>query len=63
MPSVIFRNQERHGSPSRSFVVADAVSDPLPEADVVLCREVLFHLGFADIRRLLGNVFRGSVAT
>ncbi len=57
VPSVIARNQDRYGSPTRSFVVADAVRDPLPEADVVLCREVLFHLSFDDIRSLLANVF------
>jgi SAM-dependent methyltransferase len=56
VPSVIAHNQERYGSPTHSFVVADAVQDPLPDADVVLCREVLFHLSFDDIRSLLANV-------
>ena len=56
VPSVIARNKELYGSPTRTFVVADAVRDRLPDADVVLCREVLFHLSFDDIRSLLTNV-------
>jgi hypothetical protein len=36
----------------------DATRDPLPQADTILCREVLFHLSFADIWRLVENVRR-----
>lgn len=58
--SVIGRNQERHGGPGRRFVTGDAVSEPLPEADTVLCRAVLFHLSFEDVLALLANVKRSG---
>jgi hypothetical protein len=54
---VIEENIRRFGADDRSFIHADAAVDPLPAADVVLCREVLFHLSFDDIRKVLENVF------
>lgn len=56
VPAVIDRNIAAFGSETRRFAVLNAVSDPLPRADVVLCREVVFHLSFADARALLRNL-------
>ena len=55
VPSVIARNSELFGRPGRRFLTLDAVSQPVPTADMLLCREVLFHLSFADARALLSN--------
>jgi SAM-dependent methyltransferase len=60
VPSVIDANQQRYGRPNRLFRVLDAVEEPLPTADAVLCREVLFHLSFADAARLIANVKRSA---
>ena len=55
--SVIMANQERYGGPDVSFACLNAVSDPLPSGfDIVLCREVLFHLSFQDSMRMLRNI-------
>ena len=56
VPSVIAANEARFSSPDREFVVLDATREPLPPGDVVLCREVLFHLSFAEGRALLQRV-------
>jgi SAM-dependent methyltransferase len=56
VPHVIETNIARFGSDSRRFAVANAVSDKLAPADVILCREVIFHLSFADSRALLRNL-------
>jgi hypothetical protein len=56
VPAVIETNIARYGSDSRRFAVANAVTDALAPADVVLCREVIFHLSFADSRALLRNL-------
>jgi SAM-dependent methyltransferase len=53
---VVERNNALYRSERRSFQVMDATRDPLPTADTILCREVLFHLSFADIWRLVENV-------
>jgi SAM-dependent methyltransferase len=57
VPSVIEANRARHSSDRRDFLCLDAVDDELPKADVVLCREVLFHLSFSDARNLLSNIY------
>lgn len=59
---VIARNNATFGSPHRIFFTLDATADPLPQADTVLCREILFHLSFEDIAALIRNV-RASGAT
>lgn len=56
VPEVIAANNAHYASDSRSFQVLDATRDPLPTAGAILCREVLFHLSFSDIARLLKNV-------
>ncbi|MBC7520968.1 MAG: class I SAM-dependent methyltransferase [Sandarakinorhabdus sp.] len=56
VPAVIARNTAEFGSETRRFAVANAVADALAPADVILCREVIFHLSFADARALLRNL-------
>lgn len=60
VPEVIERNRARFGA-SREFAVLDLTSDPLPAADLVLCRDCLVHLSFADIDRAIANLRRSQV--
>jgi hypothetical protein len=61
VPALIAVNRARYTSSARSFQQIDAVAGPLPYADAVLCREILFHLSFDDCRSVLDNL-RGSGA-
>lgn len=54
--AVIRTNREKFEETGRRFISADATMDDLPEADVVLCRHVLFHLSFSDIRKFFKNL-------
>ena len=56
VPSLIDENQQKYGNARVAFVQANAVSDPLPAADTVLIREVLFHLSFDDAMAVLRNI-------
>lgn len=61
--SLIDANRQRvaaDGSSGR-FLVADITRDALPHADVILCRDCLVHLSFANIHRALAQ-FRMSGA-
>ncbi len=60
--SIVSRNQERYGAARRRFVQADLTVGPLPSADVVLCRDCLVHLSFANIARGL-DVIAASGST
>ncbi len=56
VPELIQQNRERHTSAARTFTVLDLTSDPLPSADLILCRDCLVHLSYADIFSALRNI-------
>jgi len=49
-------NRTRYGRPGRRFLRLDLTTDPLPAADLVLCRDCLVHLSYANIGRALANI-------
>ena len=53
---IIAENDARHRGPGRTFAVSDATKDPLPAADMLICRDLLLHLPFRNIADLLANV-------
>ena len=63
VPSLIQANVARaaHSELEGMFLVADITRDPLPYADVLLCRDCLVHLSFANIVSAAAN-FRASGA-
>lgn len=56
LPEIIETNRERLAASGRAFQVLDLLSSPLPAADLVLCRDCLVHLSFADIARAIDNL-------
>ena len=48
--------------PQHSFVCLDITKDPLPKADFVLIRDVLFHLSNVDVVRVLQNFVESGSA-
>ena len=42
--SVIQKNTEKYSSSHVNFIVADCAKDPLPKADLLLCKDVFNHL-------------------
>ncbi|MEW5930591.1 MAG: class I SAM-dependent methyltransferase [Gemmatimonadota bacterium] len=59
VPELVERNRRRHATERRSFAQADISRDPLPAADVVLCRDCLVHFSDRDVWAALAN-FRRS---
>ena len=58
---VIEENRRKYASDTRKFYQHNAVEDKLPEqSDVVLCREVLFHLSFEDGMKLIEQVTKSN---
>lgn len=57
VPSVIEANNREYASESIQFIVMNGSSDSVPDGcDVILCREVLFHLSFADGMAMVVNI-------
>ena len=61
VPSIVAENQRLHESGSRRFAVIDLTRDQLPDADVLLCRDCLVHLSYANIRAALANIARSNI--
>jgi hypothetical protein len=61
IPELIEETARRHARPGREFQVLDLLSSPLPDADLVLCRDCLVHLSFADIVRAIANLRRSRI--
>jgi hypothetical protein len=51
----------RFSSPRHRFRILDIITDSLPDADVWLCRDVLFHLPEDDVLRVLENFVRSNI--
>ncbi|MCB8836481.1 bifunctional 2-polyprenyl-6-hydroxyphenol methylase/3-demethylubiquinol 3-O-methyltransferase UbiG [Aurantimonas sp. VKM B-3413] len=58
---VIVENIEKYARPDVEFAVSDITKDPLPESDLMLCRDVLLHLPFAAIADLFRNILENNI--
>jgi hypothetical protein len=60
VPELIERNSGLYRGAGRTFLRLDLTRDPLPPADLVLCRDCLVHLSFEDAFRALANLKRSG---
>lgn len=61
LPELVQPLQKAYADRKHRFQVLDLTGDPLPKADLLLCRDCLVHLSFAEIRRALNNVLRSGI--
>lgn len=58
--ALVQRNQEKYGSDKRRFIVLDILSEPLPQADLVLCRDLFIHLPNEAVAEALATIKRSG---
>jgi hypothetical protein len=58
---MVAENTRKHASDTVRFVAGDITGDPLPPADVMLCRDCLIHLPDAMVWEMLGNFARSGI--
>lgn len=56
LSELITENQKRYGSKKCHFLTLNLTSDPLPRANILLCRDCFVHLSIADIFLVLDNI-------
>jgi hypothetical protein len=61
VPSIVASDQKLYGSESRRFIELDLTRDEVPDADVLLCRDCLVHLSYANISAVLENIARSKI--
>ncbi len=59
--SLVERNTRAYANDSIAFQTMDITRDDLPACDLMLVRDCLFHLSYADISRFLDNLSRSDV--
>ena len=61
VPRLIADNNRRYGSNNIRFICADISRTTFPDADLLFCRDCLFHLSFSDIRRFLQSFANAKI--
>jgi hypothetical protein len=61
VPELVELNSSKYGRDDREFRTLDLCNDPLPDADLLLCRDCLIHLS-EDMNLLaLANILRSNI--
>lgn len=61
VPELIQKNREQYEDNIYTFEVLDLTADPLPDVDLILCRDCLVHFSFDDIAKAVQNLKRSSI--
>lgn len=56
VPSLIEKNKQVHSNSHISFEVANICEDTIPDCDMIMVRDCLFHLSYKDINNFLVNL-------
>ena len=59
VPDMVKKNIDLYGRlfpVTKLFAIADITKDVLPKADLVICRDVIYHLSFTNIRKVITNI-------
>jgi hypothetical protein len=59
--SLVRRNNEQHQNANASFITLDICKDELPDADIMICRDCLFHLSYSDIEAFINNFVASNI--
>lgn len=52
---------QRFSSATRKFIAMDIIKDKLPDADIWLCRDLIFHLPNEDVFNLIDNFIKSDI--
>lgn len=58
--ALIENNQKKYAKGNTSFMILDLVNQDLPQADLILCRDVFVHFRFSEIRNAIKNFKRSG---
>lgn len=61
VPELIKRNNDIYATNDRHFEYANIVTDQLPNADLIFCRDCLVHLTFSDGIKAIQNMKKSGI--
>lgn len=56
VPELIDQNKAKFGSDTRQFILHDITQRRPPAVDLILCRDLLVHFSFQDLRKAYDNI-------
>jgi hypothetical protein len=59
--SIVVKNNQKFKSATKRFAVIDLISDELPQADLLLCRDCFVHLSHDKVLAALANIKRQKI--
>jgi hypothetical protein len=59
--SIVDENIRNYSNSKTFFTYLDITKDPLPNSDMMLCRDCLFHFSFEYIQKALNNFYRSGI--
>lgn len=59
---MIAHNLAQYGNENTHFIKLDLAKNKLPEADLMICRDCLFHLSFEDTLMVLQNFVNANIS-
>lgn len=61
VPDIIDANNIAYKTPTRNFRLINIITDPLPAADLIFCRDCLVHFSNEDIIKSVSNIKRSGI--
>ena len=58
---IVESNAKTYAKNNRKFMKLDLIQDPLPDADLLFCRDCLVHLSNEDIIKALDNIRQSNI--
>lgn len=58
---LIDSNNKKYGSNKVSFQCLSVIEDEIPTSDLIICKDVLFHLSYEDALKTIGNIRNSGV--
>ncbi len=59
--SLVLQNSRKYESERVKFKLLDIVADDLPDADIIICRDCLFHLSFENIGKFVDKFLQSNI--
>ncbi len=59
---LVERLQRDYAAPNRRFERLDVIASPLPQADLLICRDCFIHLSNADVLAALDNILAADIS-
>ena len=58
---LIENNKKKYGNSNTAFFCKNILQDPLPKADLMICRDFMFHMSYSDISRFMKNFIESGI--